>query len=95
VLPSADALELALGVGLGVAVVADAMPAKPMPAASARAAPDMPRVIFFVGFISCLLIEPSPDGRRWGASWRDIPSIGGQLQETLLRSFRSPVNPGS
>jgi hypothetical protein len=62
VLPSVEALELALGEGLGVVVVAEAMPAKPMPAASASAAPDIPRVIFFVGFISCLLIEPSPDG---------------------------------
>jgi hypothetical protein len=47
VLPSAEALELALGEGVGV-VVAEAMPATPIPAPRASAVADRPRVIFFV-----------------------------------------------
>jgi hypothetical protein len=58
VLPSAEVLELALGAGAGV-VVADAMPATPIPAPRASAVADRPRVIFFVRDISCLLVLPS------------------------------------
>ncbi|VXC62208.1 hypothetical protein ARTHRO9AX_80471 [Arthrobacter sp. 9AX] len=61
VLPSAEALELALGEGVGV-VVAEAMPATPIPAPRASAAADKPRVIFFVRDILCLLDLPFGDG---------------------------------
>jgi len=58
---SAGALELALGEGLGV-VVADAMPATPIPALMARAVAERPRAILFLRDIFCLLDLPSRDG---------------------------------
>jgi hypothetical protein len=58
---SVGALEPALGAGLGV-VVADAIPATPIPALTARAVAERPRAILFLRDIFCLLDLPSRDG---------------------------------
>jgi hypothetical protein len=58
---SVEALELVLSAGVGV-VVADAMPATPIPALMARAVAERPRAILFLRDIFCLLDLPSRDG---------------------------------
>jgi hypothetical protein len=64
--PSAGAVLFAeaLGVGVGV-VVAEAMPAIPRPAPTARAVAERPRVILFVRDMYCLLDLPCRDGCSW------------------------------
>jgi hypothetical protein len=61
---SVEALELALDAGVGV-VVADAMPATPIPAPTASAVAESPRAILFLRDIFYLLDLPSGDGGLW------------------------------
>jgi hypothetical protein len=89
VLPSADALELALGAGV---VVAEAMPATPIPVLRASAVAVRPRVIFFVRDISCLLDPPSVTAGDGFASSGAFTSIRAQLLEKLFGTFHLPVN---
>jgi hypothetical protein len=72
-------------------VVADAMPATPIPALMARAVAERPRAILFLRDIFCLLDLPSWDGGFVVCPLRDSPSVRREVLAQLLETFHSPV----